>query len=445
MSYLTEGNLGRGLLRVAAPIVAGNLLQSVLELVDLYFVGRLGAEAIAGVALSGTVVMVLMTIVIGLNTATTAFVARFYGAKNFTGVGETIVHALFLGLVFSGCLSVIGIFFSQDLLLLLGADETVATLGSSYLSILLLGIFSMVELWIVSSSLQSCGDSVTPMLIMVFSNILNIILNPLLIFGYAGFPELGVGGAALATIVSRSAGLIIAILFLLQKQTNIRFPVRPRIDGGLIIRLVRVAVPNSLQSGVRSITFLAMMAIVALYGTPAISAYGIAWRMDLVALMPGFGIATGTAILVGQNLGADLPERAEKGVNLSLALYGGCMAILSGVYFVFARDIMEFFDPSGASTTIGVSYFQTVAPFYVLLACAIILSFALNGAGDTQKPMFATLFSMVAVQIPLAWLLPGALGIGIRGVWAAMVVGIVLQAAILFVMYRNGSWKKTVI
>ncbi|ABN57508.1 MULTISPECIES: MATE family efflux transporter [Methanoculleus] len=445
MSELTEGDLFRGLITIAAPIVAGNVLQSGLELVDLFFVGRLGSEAIAGVAMSTSIVMVLMTIIIGIVTANTAFVSRYYGAKNYDMVAKGVSHTLILGLVFSILLSVVGILYAEDMLLLLGAEPNVALLGASYLTVLFTGSVTLVELWVINSSFQSCGDATTPMLLVVLANILNIALDPLLIFGYGVVPACGVAGAAYATIISRSVAFAIAFALLLSGRSPIPFSFRTKFEFSLAWRLIRVAVPNSVQSGLRSVTFLAMMAIVAVFGTAALSAYGIVGRLELVALMPGFGIATATAVIVGQNLGAKKPERAEAGVRLSALMNSGFMALMGAIFYLAAPAIVEVFDPSGASTEIGVSYMQTVAPFYVFLAVAIILGFALNGAGDTKKPMYATLFSMVLFQVPLACILPGLLGIGIAGVWLAVICGMILQMGMLFAMYRHGGWKSTVI
>jgi putative MATE family efflux protein len=445
MSDLTEGDLFRGLLVVAAPIVAGNVLQSGLELVDLFFVGRLGAEAIAGVAMSTSVVMVLMTIIIGIVTANTAFVSRHYGAKEYDIAAKGISHTLILGLVFSIVLSIVGILFAEDMLLHLGAESSVALLGASYLTVLFTGSVTLVELWVINSTFQSCGDAITPMLLVVFANILNIALDPLLIFGYGAVPAFGVAGAAYATVLSRSVVFAVAFALLLSGRSPVPFSLRTKFEFPLAWRLLRVAVPNSIQSGLRSVTFLAMMTIVAVFGTTALSAYGIVGRLELVALMPGFGIATATAVIVGQNLGARKPERAEAGVRLSALMNGGFMALVGVVFYVAGAAIIEVFDPSGASTEIGISYMQTVAPFYVLLAVAIILGFALNGAGDTKRPMYATLISMVLFQVPLACILPGLLGIGIAGVWFAVVCGVTLQAGLLFSMYRGGTWKATAI
>jgi putative MATE family efflux protein len=444
-NYLTQGQLFYGLITISLPIIASNLLQSVLEVVDLYFVGRLGADAIAGVAMSTTIIFVLATFVVGLVTATTAFISRHYGAQEHGAVGLIVQHSLYIGLVFSLAISLFGLFFSKDLLLLLGANETVATLGSAYLSVLFLGIFTMVELWVVITSFQACGNSLTPMILMVGVNIINIILNPVLIFGLFGLPGFGVAGSALATILSRGAGLVIGMLLLVRYSGHIMFPKTWTLDLTLIWRILTVAIPNSVQSGLRSGTFLVMMAFVAMYGTVAISGYGIAERLELIALMPGFAIATATAVIVGQNLGAHKPDRAEEGVKLGLMFYGVIMLVISVCYYVFAADLIAFFDPGGTSVPTGVSYFQAVTPFYLIMAVSIILSFALNGAGDTKKPMYATLVSMILIQIPLAYVLAHYSGLGITGIWIAVIVGIIVQAVLLTLMYRSGTWKHIVL
>jgi putative MATE family efflux protein len=444
-NYLTEGDLSKGLLVIALPIIASNLLQSVLEIVDLYFVGRLGADAIAGVAMSTTLIFVLATFVIGLVTATTAFISRHYGAEEYDQVGTIVEHSLYIGFVFSVILAVIGHFFAKDLLLVMGANDTVATIGGAYLSLLFIGIFTMIELWIVVSSFQACGNSMTPMLVMIGVNILNMILNPLLIFGFGPVPAYGVPGSALATILSRGLGLVICLYLLIQYAPHFALPKRWKINYDLVWRILSVAIPNSVQSGLRSGTFLVMMTMVAAYGTAAISGYGIAERLELIALMPGFAIATATAVIVGQNLGAQKPERAEEGVKLSLLLYGAIMLLVSLCYYFFAEQLLWFFDPSGASEMVGASYFHAVAPFYLVMSVSIILSFAMNGAGDTRKPMYATLISMVLIQIPLAYILHAWFGFGLDGIWIAIIAGIVLQAVLLFGMYHEGGWKKVAI
>ncbi|HDQ07495.1 MAG TPA: MATE family efflux transporter [Methanoculleus sp.] len=442
---LTEGSIPRGLMTVAAPIIIGNILQSLVEVADLFFVGRLSPAAIAGVALSLTVIFVLMTVVIGLNGGTTAFVSRYYGKGNYEDAGRVLVQSLAVGLAFSLLISIIGVLWTKDMLLFLGADADVAAEGAAYLTILSLGIVALVEFWIISTFFQSIGDAKTPLIIIAVINILNIILNPVFIFGWFGLPAMGVAGAALATVLTRTIGLGTGIVLLVPLNGQMRFTRGLHIDIPLIRRILKVAIPNMVQSGIRSVTFLIMFAIVTGYGTYALSAYGIVNRLEGMVLMPGFGIATAAAVMVGQNLGAGNPGRSEKAVRVAVAIYGVFMLCMTGIFLLFGAALVGFFDPSGMSEPTALSYLHIMAPFYFFLAASIVLSFALNGAGDTKKPMYAGIISYFIVQLPLALLLPDLTGTGITGVWYAMVIGLLVQTAALYVMFRRGTWKKMAI
>jgi putative MATE family efflux protein len=438
---ITEGNLLHGLLSVSLPILVSNLLQGVVEIVDLYFVGRLGSDAIAGVALATSLIFFLVTVLIGIATATAAFISRAYGAKDYSEIGRLLFHALVLGGGFSLVLMILGAFFSHPTLLLLGARGTVADAGAAFLSTFLMGIGSLVILWLLIVSFQSTGDTRTPMYVMGAVILANIVANPVLIFGLYGAPAFGVAGSALATVLARTMGLAILAGIVLRRKGIMSLPDRPVFDISLVRRLFGVAAPSALQNGMRSFSSLALMAIVTGYGAAAVSAFGIAYRVEYILLMPGFAFATGTAVLVGQNLGARHPERAEQGVRYSLLVYGGIMTVSSVACLCFAPAILGFFDPSGASIPAGSSYFATVAPFYVLMAASLILAFAINGAGATRIPMLAAFLAMVLVQLPLALWLPGWTGTGLSGVWYAIAIAIVVQCGALLILYRQGHWK----
>lgn len=440
---ITEGNLLKGLLTVSFPIILSNLLQSVVEVVDLFFVGRLGPDSIAGVAMSMMFILTIMTVIIGVVTATTAFISHAWGAKEFDKPGVLLIQALLIGAGFAILFALFGLFGSDHILMLLGATPAVAELGGQFLRVILLGNFSMVALWILCSAYQSCGDSRTPMMVMVGTNILNIILNPLLIFGYSAIPGFGITGSALATILGRTCGLFFLFSLIYAGKGPFILPSKIRLDPVLIRKMFVIAIPNSVQNGMRSLSFLGMTVIVAAYGAAAMAAYGIVIRMELISLMPGFAIATATAVIVGQNLGARRPERAVTGVYYSLVFYGMLMITIAAIYVLFTAEIICFFDPSGTSTQIGIGYFHTVAPFYIMTAIAIILSFAMNGAGATRISMYATAISLIGVQIPLAIFIPSWLGNGLYGVWYAEIIGLTLQATILAVLFHRKSWLTT--
>lgn len=439
---LTKGPITHSLLTIAAPLVVGNILQGLVEVADLYFVGRLSPAAIGGVGLAISIIFVLMTLIIGLAGGMTAFVSRYYGEGNYPYAGRVLIQALILGLFLSVVISVVGALFADEMLGLFRAPLEVVIEGGAYLRVLSLGIVTLVEFWIVSTFFQSIGDTKTPLLIILVINILNIILDPVLIFGIGIAPAMGVSGAAAATVITRAFGLGIGVLLLLYRlNAQMEFTRQAEADICLMRRILRVAVPNMIQSGVRSVSYLVMYIIIASYGTLALSAFGIVSRMEMFALMPGFGIATAAAVMVGQNLGAKNPNRSEQSVWKAMELYGGFMAIITVIFLMFGTDIAQFFDPSGLSDAYAVSYFQIVSPFYVLTAIAIVLSFALNGAGDTKKPMYATLISYFLVQVPLALAVPSLTGTGIVGVWYAMAIGILVQTVALYLMFRSGKWR----
>jgi putative MATE family efflux protein len=351
-------------------------------------------------------------------------------------------HALVLGPGFSLVLMALGAFFSYPILFLLGARGAVADAGAAFLSTFLLGIGSLVILWLLIVSFQSTGDARTPMYVMVAVILGNIFANPVLIFGLYGAPAFGVAGSALATVLARTGGLAILAWIVLRRKGIMSLPEHPAFDLSLVRRLSGVALPSALQNGMRSFSSLALMAIVTAYGAAAVSALGIVFRVEYILLMPGYAFATGTAVLVGQNLGARHPERAEEGVRYSLLIYGGIMAACSVVCILSAPAILGFFDPSGTSTPAGSSYFGTVAPLYVLMAASLILAFAMNGAGATRIPMLAAFLSLVLVQLPLAVWLPAWTGTGVSGVWYAIAIAIVVQLLALLFLYRRGHWKE---
>lgn len=445
---ITNGPVFKTLIVLALPIIIGNLLQAVLEIVDLHFIGELGNDAIAGVSMSGYIMMVLMTVIIGLVTACNAFIARAYGAKRYDEAGKILWHAVIIGIGFSIVLAFIGQFFAYDILAMMGAEGPALELGTVFLQILTTFSFTMIVLFILQGMFQSTGDTITPMLVLVLTNVVNIILNPTLINGFEplGIPGFGVAGSASATVLARSIGVIVLLYLLMRntkkgKITTLSIPKDKGIDFCLIRKIVSVALPSSIQSGVRSVAFLIMMSLIATYGMLTVSAYGIVARLEMVAMMPGFGIAAGMAIMIGQNLGARKIDRAEKAVKCGLLLYGSLMLIVGIVYAFYCEPIVMFFDPSGAAVPIAETFFHTVTPTYIFLAMGIIFSFAMNGAGNTRPPMIGSLVAQLIVQVSLAAFVVFS-GYPVEYVWYTVIVGNLLMFTLMFLFYKRGTWKK---
>jgi putative MATE family efflux protein len=443
-NILTEGPVGKGLLMVALPIIVSNFLASIVEVVDMYFIGKLGDVSIAGGAMSISIIMVLTTVIFGVVTATAAFVSRAYGSERFERIQVILSHSLYLALSFSAVLAVIGLFWSQDLLLLLGADAAVAAEGGRFLSPMLMGAFIFVTLMILTTTFQSTGDSRTPMFVMIAVNIVNVVLNPTLIQGLGGLPALGIAGSAYASLASRMIGvlLLVGAMYLLpsKKSGPVRFPKKWTFEPRLVMDILRVTIPSAVQSGIRSFAFLGMTAIVALYGTAAVAAYGICQRLDMLGLIFVMGLCTGVSVMVGQNLGAQKVERAEKAVRIALVANASFMMLVAIFYLRFAEHLLAFFGATGESLANGIPFMQIVPTSYFVIAMAMTLGFAMNGAGMTKPGMYAAIIGQLIVQVGLAAVFV-AMGMPLEAIWLAVVCGSVVVFLVDLFFYRQGAWK----
>lgn len=442
-NLLTEGSVGKGLWIVALPIIISNFLASVLEVVDMYFIGKLGDVPIAGGAMSISIIMVLTTVIFGTVTATAAFVSRAYGSQRYERIPVILAHSLYLALAFSMILMVIGIFWPQDLLLLLGAESEVAVVGARFLSPMLMGMFAFVTLMILTTVFQSTGDSRTPMYVMIAVNIVNIVLNPTLIMGLGGLPALGIAGSAYASLTSRTIGvlLLIGVMYLpSRKDRPVRFPKKWTFEPQLIKDVVKVTIPSAVQSGVRSFAFLGMTAIVALYGTAAVAAYGICQRLDMLGLIFVLGLCTGVAVMVGQNLGAGKVERAEKTVRIAMIVNASFMAMVGILYLLHAKNLLVLFGATGESLADGTLFMQIIPMSYFVIAMAMTMGFAMNGAGMTRPGMYAAIAGQLIVQVGLAAIFV-TMDLPLQFVWFAVVCGTVVVFLCDLFFYRQGAWK----
>jgi putative MATE family efflux protein len=443
-NFLTEGPVGKALFIVALPIIISNLLQSVLEVVDMYFIGKLGDVSIAGGTMSIMVLMVLTTVIFGIVTATAAFVSRAYGSEKYERIQVILLHSLYLALGFSAILAVIGLFFSENLLLLMGAYPDVAAEGARFLTPMLMGLFVMVILITLTTVFQSTGDSRTPMYVMLGVNVVNIALNPTLIMGLGGLPAFGIAGSAYASLTSRAIGvlLLIGVMYLLPSRKNspIRFPKKWTFEPKLIRDIVVIAIPSAVQSGIRSVAFLSMTTIIAVYGTAAVAAYGICLRLDMMGLIIVMGLCTGVAVMVGQNLGAGKVERAVQAVRYAAAINAAFMIGVAALYLVFATEFLKFFGATGESLADGILFMQIVPLSYFLIAIAMTMGFAMNGAGMTRPGMYSAIAGQMIVQVGLSAFFALS-GYPIQYIWYAAVCGTVVMFCFDLFFYMRGGWK----
>jgi len=296
--------------------------------------------------------------------------------------------------------------------------------------------------FLTAALFQAVGDAKTALWINAVAVLLNLLLDPMLIFGLGPFPRLEVAGAATATTIARSLGMVAALFFLVRRKSDLHmFKEGWHPDRRLIGRLIKIGVPSSLQMSLRSVSGIIMMGIVARYGTFALAAYGVGLRLDMLMLMPGFGLGAATATLVGQNLGAGKSGRAERSSWTAAANYAAIMTAAGCLFYWLAADIFFIFNSNVEVVNIGVLYLRTLVLSYPFLALAIILNRALSGAGETLKTMSITAFALFGVAVPLAYAIPALFDTGVRGIWIAIVLANITQALILTWVFTRGRWK----
>jgi len=445
VSHLINGNLGKNIWLLAWPMFISAILQNCQSIIDLFWVGKLGSNAIAALAVSGTVLMLVFPLIMGFSIGTVALISRRVGAGEYKKASEIA----FQSLLFSFCTGIIigftGYIITGNLLYRMKVDQLVAGMAQEYLHISFLGIFTVFILIVASSALQAAGDAKFPMKIMIISNILNLILDPLFIFGVPGIlPGAKVKGAAFATVTAQFISSFI-ILYHLQKGINIikiQFSsFVPNIP--MLITLIKIGLPASFQMFSRSLMSLVLMHIVAAFGTSSIAAYGIGMRFHMILLMPAFTIGNAAATLVGQNLGARKIYRAVRTAWLAAVIGMIILAAGSMLFFIYASSIMNLFDKNEEVIKIGTGFLKLVSPFYLFSALGIIITRCLQGAGKTIAPMIITIVSLWGFQIPAAIYLPAYFPTTpIYGVWWAMAMTMVLNAVMSTGWFLTGRWKK---
>lgn len=440
---LLHGSLWRAVTRLAGPMMVSAVLQNAQSLIDLFWVGRLGSTAVAALALSGTILMLLFPALMGLATGTVALVSRAMGAGQEDTASDQAGQSLSVALVFGVALGLGGLPAIAPVCRLLGAPAEVVVQSVNYLRISLLGLFSGCLLFVGSSALQGAGNTVVPMAAMVLANVLNLILDPLFIFGLGPLPAGGVAGAALATVLSQviAAGAIIAVL--MHGRTRLRLRPQhlvPRLQPAL--NLLRIGVPSMGQMLARSLMGLALFRIVAGSGTAAVAGYGIGMRFHMVLLMPCFVLGNAAATLVGQNLGAGLPVRARRAAWTAAALDLGIMAASALLVAWVAEPAVALFDDNPAVVAVGASYLRTVTPFYLFAGLAIVIGRALNGAGCTVATMVFTVLVLWGLQVPLAAGLARVVDPPTLGVWYAICIATTVHALVSVIWFETGRWQR---
>ncbi len=431
-NLLTRGSLTKGVFSLAAPMFVSAILQNAQSLIDLFWVGRLGSEAVAALGIGVTIIMLLFPVAMGISAGTVALVSHFVGAGKHDEAsnvaGQSLVMGLFMGLL----TGFIGWLFADRLCVLLGGDASMAKLGGDYLEVYFMGSFTIFVLIMGNSILQGAGNTVIPMTALLIANILNILLDPILIFGLFGLPRLEVRGAALASVISNVVASGLVVLLLVKGVGPIKVKIRQwRFRPVMAMNILRIGIPASGQLFARTLMQVVLIKIVAFFGTAAIAAYSIGLRIHQISLMPAFALGNSAATMMGQNLGAGMPDRARKAAWVATIIDVVIMLFLTLVFILFAPVLIGIFDRNPDVVRIGSHYLMTVSPFYIFTAFSIVLGRALSGAGRTMATMILTIISLWGIQVPLAFLLSRFCGMNEQGVWWAISIANAMQGMLI--------------
>ena len=442
-SQIIEGGLRKNIWKLALPMMAGAGLQNIFSLVDLFFIGKLGHIAIAALSIAGAVMAVILMLIIGIATGTTALVAHFIGKQDYENADNTAFQTLLLGIIGSIFILFIGLFGITPLLKLFGAEGEILSLATIYLKITFLYsifIFLFVGL---NQALRGAGDTITPLKILVIVNIINIILDPMLIFGFGPFPRMGIAGSAAATVFSRAIGTFFLFYHLLFRPSVIQFHRGIfKVDFPLMKKIAKIGIFASLQVFLRQVSFLLLIRLVASFGATSLAAYGIGSRLRMLAMMPGFGLASAGAIMVGQNMGAGFPERARVSGWEVVKAYQTIALPMSFLFILFAPFLISVFSQQAEVIHIGVIFLRFSFAAFPCVAVSIVLGRSMNGAGDTFAPAIITGIAKLLFCIPLAYLLSLYFHLNQNGIWLGMSISDVFQSLLFIWYFKKGLWQK---
>ena len=439
----TQGSLTRGVALLAVPTVLEMIMESTFGIVDAFWVAKLGADAIAAVGLTESLVILIFSIALGLSMAATATVARRIGERDPEGAAVAAVQAIGCGLLASAITGVAGALLAPRLLAWMHGTPGVIRAGSGYTALVLGGNASIMLLFLINGVFRGAGDAAIAMRVLWLANLINLVLDPCFIYGWAGFPRLGVTGAAVATTTGRSIGVLYQVWVLFRGSSRVSLLRRHlRVDWPVLARLLRVGGVAMIQYFIATASWVSLVRINALFGSPSAAGYTLAMRVILFAILPSWGISSAAATLVGQNLGAGRPDRSERAVWLAGTYNMGFLTLLGILLFFRASWIVGWFTADPEVTAIAATCLRFVSLGYPFYAWGMIMEQAFNGAGDTATPTWINLFCYWMFQIPLAWWLAEPHGLGPRGVYLAICIAESALAVVGVTLFRRGRWKR---
>lgn len=438
----TTGSIDKAIFLLAVPMILEMVLESLFAVVDIFFVNKLGKEAVTTVGLTESLITIVYSLGIGLSMGATAMVARRAGEKNYKAIGDIAMQAIYLCIGISLVISITGIFFSKELLAVMGASDAVIQSGHQFMQIMFGGNIVIMLLFLNNAVFRGAGDAAIAMRVLWIANILNIILDPILIFGWGPIPAFGVKGAAIATTTGRGIAVLLQLYYLWKGNGMVKILQRHLIvKWNIIKQIVQLSIGGVGQYVIGSCSWIFLMRIISDFGEDAVTGYQTAIRIIIFTILPAWGFANAAATLVGQNLGAGKPERAEKSVWRTAFLTMLFFIMVSLIFLFFAKPILAVFIHDAKSLATGIECLHVIAIGYMFFSYGLVISQSFNGAGDTKTPTILNLICFWLFQIPLAWFMAKWLDFGPKGVYYAIGISETLLAVICIVIFKKGKWK----
>ena len=439
----TKGSIFRNLLSLSWPMVVTEGFGVVAFTVDLIWVGRLGSASIAGVGVASMVTMLIMGANVGIVMGVRAMVARLVGAGDTTGANHAATQALVIGIVYGVVMTAVGMVLAKPVLGLFGLEPLVVSEGTIYMRVMLAGMLGFSLRITADSIMQASGDTITPMKITILTRSIHLLLAPFIIFGWWVFPKMGVGGAAMANVTAHTLAMVVGLWVLFTGRSRLRLTLSNfHTDPGIIWRMVKIGIPACIMSIQRSLSYLVLAWLMAPFGTVAVAAHSLAQRIDTLLFLPTWALGTGAGVLVGQNLGAQQPHRAERSTWLATGLVTIVMLIATAIFLLQAEGIVSIFNTEPGLIDIGGDFLRIAVAGYLLTGLTVVFQQAVLGAGDTFPAMLISILMVWVLQLPLAFFLPQVGNLGVYGVRWALVIGIAIGAVAYAIYFRVGRWKR---
>ncbi|PCH92554.1 MAG: MATE family efflux transporter [Bacteroidetes bacterium] len=441
---LTAISINRAIFFLAVPMILEMVMEALFAVVDVFYVSKLGIDMVATVGLTESVMSLVYSMAIGLSMAATAMVARRVGEKRIKDAAKAAMQAIYIGVGLAMIISVVGLLFSESILEMMGASEKIVSEGAIYMKWMLGGNIVIMLIFLINGIFRGAGDARIAMRTLWLSNGLNIILDPILIFGLGPFPELGIAGAAIATNIGRGVGVLYQLYHLFGGNSVLKIMKEQfRVNWTIIKRLMNVSLGGTGQFLISSASWIFLMRIISMFESEALAGYTIAIRIVIFTILPAWGLSNAAATLVGQNLGAQKPDRAEKSVWKAAFINMIFLGIIAVFFFFTSEALITIFTDDKLAIEYGSQCLQIICFGYMAFAYGMVINQAFNGAGDTRTPTILNFIGFWIVQIPLAYYLAITIELGPKGVFMAIAIAQTLLAVMCIFVFRQGKWKST--